>query len=127
MDFMNVKDILNKTSRMMSSMTKSETEFKLDFVPVIFANGIDDDVIGLLAALNGERFQYKDKIYNIGERVMFEHATFGLSKNIVIAHTFGSQKLAEALKHYNIVECMTGSRSIHFCYCKYKLVDVIRM
>jgi hypothetical protein len=37
---------------------------KLDFVPVIFANGVDDDLPGLVATMQRERFQFEDRVYN---------------------------------------------------------------
>lgn len=41
-----------------------------DFVPVIFANGEDDDLPGLTAAIRNERVQYGDRIYKHGEEII---------------------------------------------------------
>lgn len=46
---------------------KKKTAF--DFVPVIFANGEDDDLPGFEAAVKNERVQYEEKIYEPGERL----------------------------------------------------------
>jgi hypothetical protein len=40
---------------------------KLDFVPVIFANGEDDDIPGIVAAIENKRVQFDDKLYEPGE------------------------------------------------------------
>lgn len=74
-----INDALNKVTVMMRTMTKSETEFKLDFVPVIFANGEDDDGPGLTAALTNQRVQFMDKIYQPNQDMILINCKFALT------------------------------------------------
>lgn len=93
---------------------------KLDLVPVVFANGEDDDTPGLLAALNNERFQYQDKIYDVNESVLFDHCIFSLSRDLVIhTSTHGCFSFVRTLSAYNNVIAPSGNRSTNFyrCFC----------
>ena len=128
---MNVKDVLDKTSRLMASMTKSESEFKLDFVPVIFANGIDDDAPGLLAAFGSERVQYKDKIYEPNESIHLIDAVIGLSKPIGMRDAYtGRHTISLGYTHTYIPTASAEShygRIIKIDRCSFILLACIRM
>lgn len=50
--------------------TKPIVDLKTLFVPVIFANGIDDDLPGLLAAFMNEAVQFEDHIYQPRDRIV---------------------------------------------------------
>lgn len=67
--------------------TKRKTGPKLDFVPVIFANGVDDDLPGLVAALKDERVQYGSKIYKKGETIDIIGKQLALSCNCLVLKT----------------------------------------
>lgn len=48
---------------------KPRRELKTMFLPVIFANGEDDDTPGFIAAMKEEPVQFDEKIYEPGERI----------------------------------------------------------
>lgn len=48
-------------------------------VPVIFANGMDDDLTGLIAAFMDQPFLFADKVYQPGEKLLIERKALMLS------------------------------------------------
>lgn len=48
---------------------KSKTDLKTLFIPVIFANGEDDDEPGLTAAANNEIVQFDETVYQPGQPI----------------------------------------------------------
>lgn len=129
MDFMNAKDIIDKTSRMMASMTKAETEFKLDFVPVIFGNGEDNDCPGLLAAIGNERVQYEDTIYKPNESIVFDRTFFGLVNSFLLndVNTGLIYNLANVIRCKPLFYLNNGSRTLTFKNCTYSIIVTPRM
>jgi hypothetical protein len=51
------------------TLEKPKTELDVEFVPVIFANGEDDDTPGLIAALKNEKVLFDENIYLPFERI----------------------------------------------------------
>lgn len=51
---------------------KRKEEPAFDFVPVIFANGVDDDLPGFEAAVKNERVQFDEHIYEEGEALLID-------------------------------------------------------
>jgi hypothetical protein len=70
-----------------ATMTKPKT--KLDFVPVIFANGVDDDLPGIAAALRNERVQYEETIYEPFEDIFVfkKKLAFSCARLTIIGHS----------------------------------------
>lgn len=67
---------------------KQRTTLAFKFVPVIFANGRDDDLPGFVAALKNEDVQFEDRVYRPGERLVLDRQTLAFSCNgmhIVVA------------------------------------------
>lgn len=60
----------------------------LDFVPVIFANGSDDDLPGLTAAIENRRVQFQERIYKPDETIVIHRQVLALSCNflLIIGH-----------------------------------------
>lgn len=54
------------------------------FVPVIFANGEDDDLPGLAAAVENRHVQFDDRIYKPGEELIIDRRHLYLSRGIFI-------------------------------------------
>lgn len=54
-------------------------DLKAAFVPVIFANGEDDDLPGLEAAVTGGPVQFDEKIYRTGDRLEIRGRTMAFS------------------------------------------------
>ena len=59
------------------------------FVPVIFANGEDDDAPGLQACFDDEPVQYENRIYEPGEAVTIFGRHLILSRAVIARCTTG--------------------------------------
>lgn len=57
---------------------------RLGLVPVIFANGEDDDLPGLVAAIENRRVQFDDRIYEPGEPLIIRERSLRSSQPIQI-------------------------------------------
>jgi hypothetical protein len=65
------------------------TETHLRFVPVIFANGEDDDCPGLEAAFTNKEVLFDDRTYRPGEDIVIHRRKLALSKGFsIIAHNY---------------------------------------
>jgi len=53
----------------MLELKAPRTDLRSMFVPVIFANGVDDDLPGIAAACKDEPVQYEDVVYKPGEAI----------------------------------------------------------
>lgn len=63
---------------------KPKTKKLPEFVPVIFANGIDDDTPGFVALFTHEKVQYGEKIYKPNESIHITNATMVITRSMVI-------------------------------------------
>lgn len=119
---------LNTISRMMNSLTKSESELKLDFVPVIFANGEDDDEPGLVAAISGKRVQYLNKIYSEFEQMILINCSFALTKQLILTDPVtGNQIPFDSLNEYKYHIKTDNGRIFMFSFCKVNYIAGPRM
>jgi hypothetical protein len=64
--------------------THRKTDLKTLFVPVIFANGKDDDIPGLVAAIENKVVQFDDDLYQPGEELTITNRTLLFSKGLCI-------------------------------------------
>ena len=58
---------------------KSKTDLKTLFIPVIFANGEDDDEPGLTAAANNEIVQFDETVYQPGQPITITNRQIRIS------------------------------------------------
>lgn len=123
----NFSDKLKSVTRMMKSMTQPESAFKLDFVPVIFANGEDDDSYGLMALFNNERVQVFDNIAEPNIDVYFDKAKFAVSQNVCLS----SKGVIHGSFHdiINSLDIMLYNNGRHcsFKYCSVSKLNSPRM
>ena len=120
-----IDDKIKQVTAMMRTMTKAESEFKLDFVPVIFANGDDDDTTGMIAALNDDCVQYNDKIYEPGEDLEFIESKFGFNRQILLDGVNCHLTDLIRVKYSFRLTCKT--RLVRFEGCSYNAITVVRM
>lgn len=93
-----------------------------EWVPVIFANGIDDDTPGLLAAMSNEKVQFGEKIYQPTEGIYIRGKDIRLRQSMTIytkEHTIhicvpDGQSVGDIIIH----EPPT-CRDIHFNFCHF--------
>ena len=52
-------------------------------VPVIFANGEDDDLPGITAALENEPVQYGDRVYEAGASIIIRDVRLRFNSNVI--------------------------------------------
>lgn len=57
---------------------------RLNLVPVIFANGVDDDLTGLVAAIGNGRVLFDDRVYGPGEAIVIERRNLRSSRRIFV-------------------------------------------
>lgn len=69
---------------MQDTQLKPRLDLKTVFVPVIFANGVDDDVPGLVAAIEHKLVQFDDKLYEPREDIEINGRTILLSKQLYV-------------------------------------------
>ncbi|AEG53156.1 hypothetical protein [Sinorhizobium meliloti] len=90
---------------------------KIDFVPVIFANGVDDDLPGLVAAIKNERVQFDEKIIEVGEPVIIHKRSLALSCRILYIAGHGKSPPYEFGPGEVFVTEGNPSRRIHISNC----------
>lgn len=95
---------------------KRRKEVLPDFVPVIFANGEDDDLPGFEAAVWNQRVQYDDHIYEVGEaiRIVGRNMYFSVRQITVLGH---DAPLSSALPDSYIIREPKEHRSISIEDC----------
>lgn len=73
-------------SKWFKKETKEAQKADLDgmFIPVIFANGEDDDLPGLIAAVRNERVLYGQKVYEPDESICVRNRTLVLSRGLYV-------------------------------------------
>lgn len=85
---MTLLQIAKKLVRKKSPHAKPREQW--DFVPVIFANGVDDDLMGIEAAVKNERVQYEEKVYKPGEDITIDGKKIRLKcSKVVFMDPFG--------------------------------------
>ena len=67
--------------------TQTKTESRVDFLPVIFANGIDDDSVGFVAALENARVLFDDKVYQPGEAIKIIGRKMCFDRGVIVTNT----------------------------------------
>lgn len=85
---------------MIETNTRPKVNLKELFLPVIFANGEDDDVPGLVAAIANKPFQFDDRIYKRGEELVIDRRTIRLSATLII---LGSTAIAPEVVEGSVV------------------------
>ena len=68
----------------MKTETKRKTQVAFDFVPVIFANGEDDDLPGLTAAFRNEKVLYGERVYKPGEEIAITRRKIKITRGLYI-------------------------------------------
>lgn len=101
---------------------------KLDLVPVIFANGEDNDVPGLLAACHGQRVLFKDKIYEPTENILFDYEIFAIKENLAIRADNGAlYSFIDIVKLNSNFTVHTPTRNLIFNCCQCNKLPCVRM
>lgn len=97
-------------------MNRPRTDLRDMFVPVIFANGEDDDIPGVIAAIEDRPVMYEDRIYQPGEAVTVVMKRVLFTKGLhIIQHGFES-KIPTPDGWVRIVEA-PGAREVTFAHC----------
>lgn len=65
------------------TITKPKVDLRAIFVPVIFANGTDDDSTGLQAAVDNEAVMFDDKVYQTDEALVIEGRELVVTRTVV--------------------------------------------
>lgn len=69
-------------------LDRPETQSKFELIPVIFANGEDDDTTGLIAAIRNQKVLYEESVYQPGEPISIYGKTLYCAKSIAIFGPF---------------------------------------
>lgn len=69
---------------MSETKTRKKTHVGFEFIPVIFANGTDDDIPGLVAAIRNEKFQFDEKIYQPDEPLIIDNRKIRITKRLIV-------------------------------------------
>ena len=57
---------------------------KFEAIPVVFANGEDDDTLGLVATLSNQRVIYEEDTYEVGQDVRIEGRRLLISRPLLV-------------------------------------------
>lgn len=96
-------------------LTKPRTGLWAILVPVIFANGEDDDLPGLTAALHNKAVQYEKKIYKPGENIeIYDKSMVFNCRGIIIIGSSGD--VPENQDNWTVIRS-TGGRHINIRDC----------
>lgn len=100
---------------------KRKTSTKWDFVPVLFANGRDDDLPGFTAMCKDERFQLDEKIYEPGEAVEIRNRTLLFSCHSIYIVKFGVPIDVDALHRdgWEVIIRVPDTRTIRIDSCTF--------
>lgn len=114
-----IKSIL---STAISTVRRPRTTFK--FVPVIFANGEDHDLPGLIAMAGNKAVQFGSRIYEPGEKVSIVGMHLRVPKPILFVDPYGGvaplpdfQYGRYAPDFFAVVETTRAGRSIEIVDC----------
>ena len=88
---------------------RPKLDLGLLFVPVIFANGEDDDVPGLVAAIEHKPVQFDERIYAPDEDIVISGRSILLKQKIYVAESFST--LPEPRDGW--VDCVEGKAGRH--------------
>jgi len=69
---------------------------KADLVPVVFANGVDDDSYGIAEYLSGGRVFYLDRIYSRKNTLLIRGRKLRLKRGVIIKTSQGHIDLASS-------------------------------
>jgi len=82
------RDELNRQFAAIAEISKPAVRLdivtRLGLVPVIFANGVDDDLPGLVAAIQNSRVLFGERIYEPGEPLVIERRILRASRRIFV-------------------------------------------
>ncbi|GAA0730040.1 hypothetical protein [Sphingomonas japonica] len=67
-----------------NTLERPRTDLGTMFVSVIFANGTDDDLAGLAAAIRNERVLFDERVYEQGEEIAVIGRDLHLSQRLCI-------------------------------------------
>lgn len=101
---------------------------KLDLVPVIFANGEDDDVPGLKAAFDGQRVQYLNKVYDVTEDINLHGAFISMTADLhLVINGQRYSFMGSLMANYGNFVCICPTRKVEFFKCSIQNIAVARM
>lgn len=93
-----------------------KTDLSALFVPVIFANGEDDDLAGLLATFRDEAVLFGDRVYQPGEDVSVIQRSLRMSRRLRVLNP--SEDAPTGLDEtWVVVRQPVNSRFVTICDC----------
>lgn len=97
-------------------MERPRTDLRDMFVPVIFANGEDDDTPGFVAAVEDRAVMFDDRVYQPGENITVDRRVLIFTKGLhIIEPDFES--VIPTPPGYIRIAVKTGVRDVLFMYC----------
>ncbi|AOG04216.1 hypothetical protein [Bosea sp. RAC05] len=82
---------------------------RLNLVPVIFANGTDDDLPGLVAAIGNGRVLFDERVYEPGETIVVERRNLRSSRRIFVVGR-GHEGAGLSLEWVRVAQPVDGRR-----------------
>ncbi len=98
---------------MIDTIVRPIVDLKKLFVPVIFANGEDDDTQGLIAAIENERVQFDEKIYDPGEHISISDRKILLSPAVFTCIWLADNRVTDLLYRGTAVKQIKCGRKIN--------------
>lgn len=79
--------------------TRTETKTAIDFLPVIFANGEDDDSVGFAAALENAPVLFDGRVYRPGEAIKIIGRKMCFDRGVIVLDPDGEIIMALGPAH----------------------------
>lgn len=108
------------------TLTRPITKLLPRFVPVIFANGDDDDLPGLIAALTNEAVQFDETIYDPGVSIYVggrpgERRYLRLRRAIRVEWANGDSLQFGLGSDLVVIRPVPSPRQLHFDHCTFNV------
>lgn len=88
-----------------------------EWVPVIFANGEDDDTPGLIACFANEKVQYGERVYRPDEDMVITGVSMVITKGIRLLSGEGSMTIAPGAAEIIDISLSEGFRKVEISHC----------
>jgi len=105
---------------MLDVIEKPKTDLRSKFIPVIFANGVDDDLPGFVAAAQNNVVLFDEDVYQPSQGIVIfgRHLVFGKKLCVVGAEDDIPEGIRAERDRWEIVVQPKGARriAIHSCF-----------